>query len=86
MEKIENKISNMDIYNKVKSVPDNAKKAIEAGRLKGKYSQGPVETPSAQTSEALKPQPARATMPVLSPDKKTMWDQAVAYTARMPES
>ena len=35
-------INNLEIYNKVKSVPDNAVKSIEAGRLKGKSDINPM--------------------------------------------
>ena len=45
MEKQDNQniqTSNLDIYNKVKSVPENAVKSIEAGRLKGKSDINPM--------------------------------------------
>lgn len=35
-------MENMEIYNKVRSVPDNAKRAIQAGRLKGKTDINPM--------------------------------------------
>ena len=42
MEKKDTQNANMAIYNKVKDVPDNAKKSIQAGRLKGKSDINPM--------------------------------------------
>ena len=35
-------MDNMEIYEKVRSVPENAKRKIEAGRLKGKTDINPM--------------------------------------------